>query len=160
LRLNLSRAFSGLNAVTFIVPEVSLFAGAAGNANSWANRVRIFASAVASFALEVFFVVAAHLSEHWSSFNGSWYAAFQRLNAQALIVFQKARFAEATNDAVASADWTRVRVGAGGGAGGTTGEELFVFFALRNFRWDDEELVIDLSFALASRHANTLTISQ
>jgi len=91
---------------------------------------------------------------------GSWDAARFRLNAHALFVFQESRFAEATDDAVASADRARVRVGAGGRASGSTTKEDFVFFALRDFWWISEELHGFMSIALGGWHADATSISQ
>jgi len=41
---------------------MSLFAGASGNADKWAQGIGVFASAIASFALTEFFVITADLS--------------------------------------------------------------------------------------------------
>jgi len=54
-------------------------------------------------------------------------------DANALGVFQESFLAEATDDAVLGADRARVRVGAGGRAGGAAFVEDFVFTAF--FDW-------------------------
>jgi hypothetical protein len=58
--------------------------------------------------------------------------------ADALSIFQVAIFAEATDDAVASANWARMGVGAGGWASGTASVEHFVFTAFWD-RWEHHE---------------------
>jgi hypothetical protein len=157
-RLNLSGAFTGGNAFTGIITEMTFFAGATSDADTWAQGVGVLAGSIASFALTVFFIIAAHFGCHGSGF-GSWHAARFRLNAHTVFVFQESGFAEATDDAVAGADWARVRVGAGGRAGGSAGEEHFVFFALRKFWWVSEELH-GWGSALIGWHAGTTGIAQ
>jgi hypothetical protein len=159
LWLNLSRAFAGLNAFAGIVTEMTFFARAAGNADTWADGVRVLARAIASFALTVFFIVAAHWGLHGHGF-GSRHAASFRMNADAIFVFQESGFAEATDDAIASADRARVWIGAGGWASGSTSEEHFVFFALRKFRWISEKLHGFVGIAFGGRHANATGVSQ
>jgi hypothetical protein len=87
--------------------------------------------------LTVFFVITAHLSLNGQSFGG-WYAASFRMDADAVFVFQKSGFAEATDDAIASADRARMGVAARGRASGSATEEDFVFFALTEFWWVSE----------------------
>jgi hypothetical protein len=159
LWLNLSRTFTGLNAFTGIVTEMTFFAGASGNADTWANGVGVFAGSIASFALAVFFVVAAHWGLHGHGF-GSRHAASFRMNADAIFVFQESGFAEATDDAIASADRARMWIGAGGRESGSAGEEHFVVFALRKFWWISEKLHGFDGIALGGRHANAASISQ
>jgi hypothetical protein len=76
-----------------------------------------------------------------------------------LFVLQVAGFAEAADDALASADWARAWVGAGRGAGGATGHENFVFLALRHFWWVGEEHGLGSDVAFLSRHADALRIA-
>jgi len=159
LRLELSRAFTGFNAFTGIVTEMTLFAGAAGNADTWADRVGVLARTIASFALTVFFVIATHRGLHGHSFGGRYAASF-RMNADAVFVFQESGFAEATNDAIASADRARVGIGAGGRASGSACKEHFVVFALRKFWWISKKLHGFNGIALSGRHANAASISQ
>jgi len=157
--LNLSNAFTGLNAFTGIITEKSLFASAAGNADTRAQRVGIFAGSIASFALTIFFVIAAHLGLNGHGFDGRHAASF-RMNADAVFIFQKSGFAEATDDAIASADRARMGIGAGGRASGSASEEHFVIFALGNFRWISEKLHGFRGIAFGFWHANALSISQ
>jgi len=156
---NLGRAFAGFNAFSIIVTEMTFFASATRNADTRAQWVGVFARSVASFALTVFFVIAAHLSLDWQSF-GSRYAASFRMNAYAVFVFQKSGFAEATDDAIASADRARMWVGARGWASGSASEEHFVVFALRNFRGISEKLHGFGGIAFGGWHANAASISQ
>jgi len=158
-RLNLSRAFAGFDTFSGLITEMTFFASAAGDANTGADRIGVLAGAVASFALTKFFVITAHLRRDGDHL-GSWYAASFRMNAYALFVFQESRFAEATDDAIASADRARVRVGARGRASGSATFENFVFFALGNFRGISEELHGFVGIALASWHANAASVSQ
>jgi len=156
----LGRAFAGGNAFSiFIFSEGTFFASAARNADTWAQGVGVFARSIASFALTVFFIFTTHLSCHGHGF-GSWHAASFRMNAHAVFIFQESGFAKATDDAIASADRARVRVGARGRASGSTSEENFVFFALRNFWWISEELHSFGGIALFGFDADTASISQ
>jgi hypothetical protein len=138
---------------------MSLFASAASNADAWAQWIGVLARSIASFALTVFFIVAANLGCHGHDVFG-FHAAVFRLNAHTVFVFQETRFAKATDDAIASADRARVRVGACRWAGGAAAKENFVFFALRNFRWESEHLDWFRCFAFASWHAHVIFISQ
>jgi len=157
--LDLSSTFTGLNAFTSVITEMTLFASATGNADTRANRVGVFAGSIASFALTIFFAVATHLGLNGHGFDGRHAASF-RMNADAVFVFQKSGFAEATDDAIASADRARVWIGAGGWASGSTSEEHFVFFALRKFRWISEKLHGFVGIAFGGRHANATGVSQ
>lgn len=67
-----------------------------------------------------------------------WSSAVGSRDADSLIVSQKAFFAEATDDAVASADRARMGFSAGGRAGGTTWHEKFVGRAFRDW-WQHHE---------------------
>jgi len=156
--LNLSRTFAGGNAFSIIIAEMTFFASAARNADTGAQGVGVFAGAITSFALTVFFVITTHRGLHGHYF-GSWHAASFRMNAHTLFVFQESRFAEATDDAVASADRARVRVGACGWACGSTRLENFVFFALREFWWISEELH-GWGIAFGGWYADATSISQ
>jgi len=82
------------------------------------------------------------------------------MNADAIFIFQESGFAEATDDAIASADRARVGFGAGGWASGSTTEEHFVLFALRNFWWISEKLHGFRGIAFGGWHANATSISQ
>jgi hypothetical protein len=140
--------------------EVSLFAGAAGDADSRADRVGFIAGAVAALALTVFFVIPAHFGWHCHGLGG-WDTAGCRRDADAVFVLQVAGFAEASDDALQSAGLGLVRVGAGRGAGGAAWHEKFVFFALRDFRGVGEERRgFGGSFALVGRHAEAARVSQ
>ena len=121
---NLSNAFSG------VITEMTFFAGAARDADTWAQGIWFLAGSIASFALTVFFIITANFGCHGRGF-GSWHAASFRMDADTIFVFQESGFAETTDDAVLGADRARVRVGASGWASGSAGEENFVFFALR-----------------------------
>jgi hypothetical protein len=147
------------HAATIAVAQVSLFAGTAGNADSRADWVGALAGAVAAFALAPFLILTADASWwHGHGFFGRNAATFS-LDAFALFVLQVAGFAEAADDALASADWARARVGAGRGAGGAAGHEHFVFLALRHFWWVSEEHRLGSDVAFLSRHADALRIA-
>lgn len=133
-------AFAGHDAFAGLGSEVSFFAGTALDADAWAHGVGVLAGAVASFALTEFFVLAANLGWHWHGILGLD-AAVLRPGAHALFVLQVAGLAEASGHTVLGADGARVGLGAGRGAGGAAGEEHFVVFALRHFRWVGEEHV-------------------
>jgi len=62
--LNFRGAFAGLNAFAGIITEKALFTGTARNADTWADRVRVLAGSIASFALTVFFAFLA-LLDRW-----------------------------------------------------------------------------------------------
>lgn len=128
-RLSLSSAFTGFNTFASFRSEMTLFAGAAGNANTWADGIRVLAGAIATFALTEFFILAADL---WWHGDGIFWAdtAVHRFDANALFVFQITGFAEAADDAVLGAHGARMGIRAGGGACGTARHEDFVFFAL------------------------------
>jgi hypothetical protein len=138
---------------------MTLFASAASYADARANRVRVFACTVATFALTEFFVVFANLRLNRDRVFGAC-AAVGSFDAYALFVFQETGFAKASNDALSGAERARMGIGAGGCAGGAARHEDFVFFALRNFRRVGEEHVVLSSFAFASLHADALSISQ
>lgn len=136
-----------------------MLAGAAWDADSRADGVGFCAGAIATFALAVFLVFAADaLWWHGESF-GSWNAALFRWNANALFVLQVSGFAEAANDALESADWAWMGIGAGRGAGRSAGHENLVFLALGDFWWVGEEHVHLGSLALFGTHANTMGIT-
>jgi hypothetical protein len=164
------RAFAGRNAFAGFGSNVSLFAGATRDADTRADWIRVRARTIASFALTVFFVVAAFVHRHRNSF-GSWYAAFFRLDAHALFVFQESRFAEASDDAVLGAGGVWVGFGAGRSASGAASEEHFIVFALRHFRWVGEKHVglgsfrdlqttYDFVVAFVRRHAFSVGVLQ
>jgi len=154
-------AFEFGNAFTIgVFTEMSFFASAARHADTWANGVGLLAGSIASFALTEFFVFTTHfLVLHGRDFGGRHAASF-RMNAHAVFVFQESGFAEATDDAIAGAFRARVGVGARGRASGSTTEEDFVFFALRNFWWKSEELHIFRGIAFGGWHAHATSISQ
>jgi hypothetical protein len=138
-RLNFRWAFNLSNTFSGVITEMTFFAGAARDADTWAQGIWDLACSIASFALTVFFIITAHFGCHGRGF-GSWHAASFRMDAYTIFVFQESGFAEATDDAVLGANRARMRVGARGWAGGSAGEENFVFFALRQFWWISEEL--------------------
>lgn len=157
-RLNLSRAFAGFNTFSIFVTEKTFLASATGHADTRAQRVGVFASTIASFALTIFFVIAANLSLDGKSFGGRYAASF-RMNADAVFIFQKSGFAEATDDAIASADRARMGIGARCRASGSATEENFVFFALTDFWWISEHLH-GRGIALGGWYANATSVSQ
>jgi len=157
-RLNLSWAFKFGNAFSGVITEMTFFAGAARNADTWAQGVGVLAASIASFALTVFFIITTYLGCHGRGFGG-WHAASFRMNAYTIFVFQESGFAEATDDAVAGADRARMRISASGWAGGSAGEENFVFFALREFWWVSEELH-SWGIALVGWHTGATGIAQ
>jgi len=130
-RGHMGGAFAGQDALA-VIADVSLFAGAAWAADEGADDIGILASAIASLACTVFFIREAELTRPQHGFDGG--AAAYRRNAHALLVFQVAGFAKASDDAVPGADWAGMRIGAGRRAGGAAGVENFVFFALRDLR--------------------------
>jgi len=153
------RAFAGHDAFA-VIADVSFFASAAGDADAGADRVGLLARAIATFALTVFFVVAAHLGWHRHGF-GSGYATGFRVNANAVFVFQEAGLAKAADNALEGAHQPiGVGVGAGRGAGGTARHEDFVFFAGRDLWWVGEEHGGLGGFALVGRHAKAVSVSQ
>jgi len=128
------------HATTVTVAHVSLLACAAGHADARADGVQSVAGAVATLALTIFFIFAAHSRDDGHSLGGRDAALFGRY-ADALFVLQVAGFAEATNDALHGAR-DRVGLGAGRGAGGAAGHEHLVFLALRQLRRVGEEHVL------------------
>lgn len=98
---------------------MTLFASATRNADTWANRVRVFAGSIASFALTVFFTVATHLWLDGHGFDG-WHAASFRTDADAVFIFQKSGFAEATDDTLEGTHGGWLRIGAIWYASGST----------------------------------------
>jgi hypothetical protein len=157
-RLNLSFAFTSGNAFSGFITEMTFNAGASSDADAWAQGIGVLARSIASFALTVFFIITTHLGCHGHGF-GSWHAASFRMNADTIFVFQESGFAKATDDAIAGADRARMRIGASGWAGGSAGEENFVFFALREFRWISEELH-SWGIALGRWYADATSIAQ
>jgi hypothetical protein len=151
-------AFAGHDA-TAVVADVSFFAGAAGHADARADGVGLLACSIATFALAVFFVVAADGWWHGEGF-GSGYAAQFRVYAHALFVFQVTGLAEAADYALEGARDAGMGFGAGRGAGRAARHEHLVFFALRNFRRVGEEHGGFRGFALAGLHADTVGVSQ
>lgn len=136
-----------------------MLASAAWDADTRADGVGFCAGAIATFALAVFLVLAADaLWWHGKGFGG-WNAALFRWNADALFVLQISGFAEAANDALESADWAWMGVGAGRGAGRSAGHENLVFLALGHFRRVGEEHVHLGSFALFGTHADAMGIT-
>jgi len=74
-------------------------------------------------------------------------------HANALSVLQESFLAKASDDAIASADWARVGIGAGGWACGSARQEDFIGIAFRD-RWQHlERNWLDLSRAFAGFHA-------
>lgn len=138
---------------------MTLFAGAAWNANTGAKGIRVLAGAIATFALTVFFIVATDWCWHG---DGIFWAdtAVHGFDANAMFVFQVTGFAEAADDAVLGAHIAGMGFRAGGSACGAAWHEDFVFFALRNFWWVSEEHVRLSSIAFTGGHADTVGVSQ
>lgn len=126
---------------------MSFLASAACDADAGADGIGLVAGAVAAFAFTIFFIVAAHLWWHRSGIGGG-YTTFLSRNAHTVFVLQVAGFAEAADHALTSAHWAWMWFSAGRGAGGTTTQEHFVFFALSQFRWIGEEHWCFRGFAL------------
>jgi len=85
------------------------------------------------------FAIAGAFAFDRDGFDGDGRSfAVSRGDAHALSVFQESFFASASDDAIASADRTRMGVGAGGRAGGTAFEEDFVFAAFGH-GWEHHE---------------------
>jgi len=95
--------------------QMTLLAGATGHANARADRVRLIAGTVATLALAEFFIFLARRNRDRDGIDRGNAAIFGR-HANALFVLQESRLAEATGDALSSADWSWVGIGAGGGA--------------------------------------------
>jgi len=148
------------HATTISVTEVSLLAGAARDADAWADGVGFRAGAIATFALTIFFVVTADASWGQGHGFGSRNTALDGWDALALFVFQMAGFAEATNNALTRADGARVGVGAGRCAGRSARHEDLVFLALRHFRRVGEEHGGLDGCAVGLSHAGTLGVTQ
>jgi len=129
-RGHMGGAFAGQDALA-VIANVSLFAGAARAADEGADHIGILASAIASLACTVFFIWEAELTRQQHGFDGG--AAAYRRNAHALLVFQVAGFAKASDDAVPGADWAGMRIGACRRAGGAAGLEFLVQTALGVF---------------------------
>jgi len=139
--------------------DVATFAGATGDADAWTDRVGFLARAIATFALTEFFIGLANLRLNGDGFGGGNTASFG-WNTHALFAFQIAWLAEATNDALATAQWTGVRIGAGRSAGGAARHEDLVFQALAHFWWISEEHGWFSCLALFCRHAGTAGIPE
>jgi len=92
--------------------NVSLLARATGDADTRADRIRLVAGTVATFARTEFFVLAADLRRDRDGFGGRT-AAFHGLDARAFFVLQVAGFAETTDHALLGAHGTGMRIGAG-----------------------------------------------
>lgn len=127
--------------------EMSLLACATRDADEWANWVGFIAGAVTALALTVFFIVTAHLD-----------FALVGWHAQAFAVLQVSWLAEATNDALESADWAWIGVGTGRMTGGSTGQEHFVGCTV--VLWESEQHGCFRDLALIGWHADTLGTSQ
>jgi hypothetical protein len=108
--------------------------------------------------LTEFFILTANWCWHGRGF-GSGNTAFLRWNAHALLILQETWLAEASDDALLSADaW--MGVGAGGFACRSTRQEQLVVFALRYFGWIGEERDWFGSIAFSGGHADSIGISQ
>jgi len=82
------------------------------------------------------------------------------MDADAVFIFQKSGFAEATDDAIASADRARMRIGACGWACSSARQENFVGFAFRD-RWEHHERFgLDFRRAFAGLNAFSGIISE
>lgn len=108
----MSRALTSLDAFTRLVPEVTLFAGAARNADARANGIWVFACAITAFAWTEFLVFAADLRSDWhDEFRMDWLLLMRALagfNAFARIVPEETFLAGATGHADARANRIRV----------------------------------------------------
>jgi hypothetical protein len=85
------------------------------------------------FAITGAFAYRFHTSGNegdWFGFR--WSIAVGSSDANTLSILQESFLAEASNDAIASADWARMWIGACGRASGTARVEDFVFAAF----WD------------------------
>jgi len=137
----LSGAFAGFDALAFFGSQETAFASAAGDADARAQRVRVLARAVATFALTEFLVLAADARLDRHGVLGTGAAVFGG-DARSVVGLQETRFAEATDDALFGAH-ARMRFRARRRAGGAAGQEDFVFFALRQLgRIGEEHLVL------------------
>jgi hypothetical protein len=131
-----------------------LLAGATGDADTWADGVGLVTGAIAALALTEFFVGLADPGLNRDS-HGRRNTADFSLDAHVLLILQVAGLAEAADHALATAGWTRIRLGAGGSAGRAAGHEHLVLFALAHFWWIGEEHGWLCDFALGGRHAGT-----
>lgn len=95
---------------------MSFFARATRDANARADRVRLVASAIAALALTEFFVLTAHSDRHRIGVLSIGTALFG-WDANAVLVLQVAGFAETADHALLGAHGSRMRIGAGRGAG-------------------------------------------
>lgn len=96
--LNFWRAFSGGNALSFIISEMTFFASASWFADTWAQGIGVFAGAIASFALTEFFVFFAFLNR-WEQHERFWLnlsRAFAGGNAFSVIISEITFFASAS----------------------------------------------------------------
>jgi len=119
------RALEGHDAASIVGTDVSLFAGATRFADAWAGWVRGLAGSIATFALTVFFVVAAHFSRWQQHFLG----ALAGQNA-ATIFADVSFFAGAALDADEGAHWVGVLAGS---VAAFALAEFFIFTA--HLRW-------------------------
>jgi len=106
------------------IANTASFAGTSLDADAWANFGWSSACIITAFALTEFFIgisahfnfrnVAGWVGEHFQVllFSG-WSITFVSWHANVIFVSQIAGFAEASNNALLSADWTSVWFGAG-----------------------------------------------
>lgn len=128
--------------------EMTFLAGAAGDADSWADRMGFVARAIASLALTELLVHTTHLG-----------IALVGSHAPALVVLQESRLAETPGHALEGADWAWIGVGAGGGACRSAGQ-VDLIFALACFCREGEEEGSLGGVAFGGGHAHALTIPQ
>jgi len=108
------------------IANMALFACTSWFADAWADWIRFVTAGIATFALTEFFIlISANLSFnwHWSvagwvgehfqivMFSG-WSFAVLSWHANVIFVSQVSRFAEASDDALASANWAWFWIGA------------------------------------------------
>jgi hypothetical protein len=152
-------ALGSRHAAAIAIAQMTLFASAAWDADSRADRVGLRAGAIATFALTVFLVLLADtLWWHGEGFS-SRHTALNRWNADAVFVLQVARCAEAAHHALLGADGARTWVGAGWGAGRSAGHEDLVFLALGDLRRVGEEHVGLGSIALFGTNADATRVT-
>jgi hypothetical protein len=86
--LDLGGTFTGFNAFSIIVAEMTFFAGASGFADTWAQGVGVLAGTIASFAFAVYFVDFAFRDwwEHLERLGLDLGRAFTGFNAFSIII--------------------------------------------------------------------------
>jgi hypothetical protein len=112
LWLLLSWALFQWHATTVTVSDMIFPASATRDADSWADRIRFFTSAITAIALTVFFILtSADWGHHGHGFRSRNAASF-RLDTNAVFIFQVAGFTETPNNTLPGTDIRTFRVGA------------------------------------------------